>query len=179
MFALPENAPITNRFSFKGWMRFDTETHRFDADVNPDGTVNLSWPITWKGKEPKLTTGCRGSQGGQYEAGAEFLYMLKRFPMRELQVRGESPARDGKSGTQRGNSLRLPIDTESPSGTIRKVTIRCSAADFPPKISRSVESHSAGGNRVNPYLGSQLGNRVNPYLGSPLVGVLLSPSVNE
>jgi hypothetical protein len=77
VFELPEEAPREAAFSFKGW--FGTSSREGDRQ-----RVNLAWPLSWKGGRPRLVAGCLGSEGPLYHAAAEYRYMLKHFPMRNL-----------------------------------------------------------------------------------------------
>jgi hypothetical protein len=76
MFDLPEDAPPEQRFSFADWTRART-------DVNPDGTVNLAWPLRTTGGAPRLVAGCEGT-AGNYSAKEEFAFLRYRFPNRDL-----------------------------------------------------------------------------------------------
>lgn len=77
MFLLPTNAPRSQRFSYKGWVRFD-------EDRNPDGSVNLSWPIEWHDGQPRLVSGCVGSDGMRYDVVGELRHMREHYGYREL-----------------------------------------------------------------------------------------------
>jgi hypothetical protein len=76
VFDLPENAPASQRFSFKGWINGG-------AMVN-GATANLAWPIAWTGHAGLLLAHYEGSEGKQYEAKAEYNYMRSHFPFRKL-----------------------------------------------------------------------------------------------
>ena len=83
MFELPEHAPADQRFASKGWHRSLDLEGRLSGH-NVDGTVNLAWPIAWQNCQPTLTAGCIGSSGPPYDARAEYMFMLSRFPPRNL-----------------------------------------------------------------------------------------------
>src|SRR5262249_54074683 len=55
VFDLPEHS-TAGRLTFDNWVRGN-------ADANPDGSVNLSWPLTWQQGRPWLVSGCSGSPG--------------------------------------------------------------------------------------------------------------------
>jgi hypothetical protein len=76
VFELPERASVDERQSFKGWSNWP------DADEN--NQVNLSWPVSWEGGSPKLLATYEESMGLPYSAGAEYRYLLKKYPYRKL-----------------------------------------------------------------------------------------------
>jgi hypothetical protein len=76
VFDLPESAPRSEYFSFKGW-------------IHPSGSklpewINLSWPVSWRNGTPHLVAAYGGSLGQPYAASAEYRYLLKRYRMRDL-----------------------------------------------------------------------------------------------
>ena len=77
VFNLPENA--TNRPRFYPW-------HENYTDVNPDGTVNVAWPLTWRTGRPRLVSGETGIQGivDLYHPAREYDYFLRHYAMRDL-----------------------------------------------------------------------------------------------
>jgi hypothetical protein len=77
VFALPEHAPSRPRFY--PW-------HENHTDINPDDTVNVSWPITWTNGRPELMSGDPGIQGvvDLYLPAEEYSYFLRHYPMRDL-----------------------------------------------------------------------------------------------
>jgi predicted heme/steroid binding protein len=76
-FDLPERAPTTDMFSFKGFSRTN-------SDFTGESRVNLDWPITWSKGTPELVAQYEGSQGPPYIAVDEYNYLLARFPYRDL-----------------------------------------------------------------------------------------------
>jgi hypothetical protein len=70
------------------------------TERNSDGTINYTWPISWKGGNPKLVSGRTSLEGVNtlYDAAGEYDYFRARYPLRalkDLQV-------DASSGGQRG-----------------------------------------------------------------------------
>ena len=76
IFELPEHAR-DERPGGPGWL---TE----GRDLNPDGTVNLGWPLTWKGGNPLLASQCLGYEGFSYSAKSDYLFLNSRFKQRDL-----------------------------------------------------------------------------------------------
>jgi len=76
MFDLPEKAPVSQRFSFKGWSNWPQP----DAQEN----VNLGWPIIWRNGQPALEANYEGSMGEIYGASAEYHFLLDHFSFRNL-----------------------------------------------------------------------------------------------
>ncbi|HEX8652914.1 MAG TPA: hypothetical protein VF708_19015 [Pyrinomonadaceae bacterium] len=76
VFDLPEQAPVEQRRSFKGW----TNWPKPDAS----GQVSLAWPIAWRNGKPTLVDFYRGSMGLPYAASQEYRHMLDHFPFRAL-----------------------------------------------------------------------------------------------
>jgi len=76
IFELPERANVNERQSFKGWSNWPA------ADEN--NQVNLSWPVSWEGGRPRLLDTYQESMGLPYAAGAEYRFLLKKYPYRKL-----------------------------------------------------------------------------------------------
>jgi hypothetical protein len=76
VFELPESAPVSDRRSFKGWTNW--------PEPGPDGTVSLSWPVSWRSGWPRLVAPYEGSMGPPYDAGGEYRELRSRFPYRQL-----------------------------------------------------------------------------------------------
>jgi hypothetical protein len=74
VFDLPEQAPESERRSFKGWVNW--------PPPDADGNVSLSWPITWDAGRPTLVAPYEGSEGRPYNAVGEYRHFLERFPFR-------------------------------------------------------------------------------------------------
>jgi hypothetical protein len=74
VFEVPENAP--QRIPSATW-------HRGQSDINPDGTFNLAWPLTFQGGNPRLLSGRQGSPG-PYSARNEYSYMRYQYEPRDL-----------------------------------------------------------------------------------------------
>jgi hypothetical protein len=77
VFELPEEADPEKAFSFKGWTNSDERLK--------NGRVNLAWPVTWAGGNPRLVARYEGSQGKPYAALEEYRFMRQRFAFRKLQ----------------------------------------------------------------------------------------------
>lgn len=77
VFNLPEAGVVGQRFY--SWAEGE-------ANINPDGTVNISWPISWKNGKPRLVSLQPGIQGavGLYHPAEEYDYFLRLYPMRDL-----------------------------------------------------------------------------------------------
>jgi hypothetical protein len=76
VFELPERAPAAERRSRKGW------TNRPEPEA--DGTVDLSWPVRWEGRRPRLEAPLAGAEGPRYAAVEEFRDLRARYPFRSL-----------------------------------------------------------------------------------------------
>jgi hypothetical protein len=81
VFDLPERAPARDRYGFGGWLH-DMPTE--EPPVNPDGTVNLAWPVSWRSGDPRLVAGFQGLEGQPYDAVAEYRYLNARYKPRDL-----------------------------------------------------------------------------------------------
>jgi len=77
IFELPENASSGQRLTFAGWARGR-------SDLNPDGTVNLSWPLSWSQGKPRLVSGCEGTAGSNYSVADEYVFLRYKFNYRKL-----------------------------------------------------------------------------------------------
>jgi hypothetical protein len=77
VFDLPENAPDQQRVPFGDWMRGR-------SDLNPDGTINLAWPLAWNRGNPVLVAGCEGAAGSNYSVADEYAYLRYHFRYRDL-----------------------------------------------------------------------------------------------
>ena len=77
LFELPERAPESERFSFKGWTNW--------PPADESGQVSLSWPISWESGKPELVARYGGSAGKPYAASAEYRLLRERFPYRDLE----------------------------------------------------------------------------------------------
>lgn len=76
IFLLPEHWDGKNRIS-PGWFSGG-------SDKNSDGTINLSWPITWRTGKPQLVTAFQAYNGVSYNPRQEYELFVKRFPKRKL-----------------------------------------------------------------------------------------------
>jgi hypothetical protein len=76
MFDLPESHPGKGHF-VKGWL---TE----NQDTNPDGSLNLGWPITWKVGKPSFVSKYMGYEGFSYNPKQDYLQLHERFKLRDL-----------------------------------------------------------------------------------------------
>jgi hypothetical protein len=56
--------------------------------MNPDGTVNLSWPILWQTGHPELVSGYIGCSGmnARCDAMSEYRYLINNYKMRDLSL---------------------------------------------------------------------------------------------
>ena len=77
VFDLPENASAGQRLTFASWARGR-------SGLNPDGTVNLAWPLSWSQGKPRLVAGCEGAAGGSYSARDEYAFLRYKFKYRDL-----------------------------------------------------------------------------------------------
>ena len=77
VFELPASAPVGQRLTFASWTRGR-------SDLNKDGTINLSWPLSWDQGKPRLVAGCEGTAGSGYSAGDEFASLRYKFKYRDL-----------------------------------------------------------------------------------------------
>lgn len=75
-FDLPESAPGSERFIFKGWTNW--------PEPDADGNLNLAWPLSWAFGQPRLLSDYEGSEGRPYAAAAEYGLLRRTFPPREL-----------------------------------------------------------------------------------------------
>lgn len=75
-FEIPEVAIAERRFSYKGWTNW--------PKPDSNNQVNLSWPVSWEGGEPRLLASYEGSMGAPYAAAAEYRFLLQNFPYRKL-----------------------------------------------------------------------------------------------
>jgi hypothetical protein len=97
IFNLPERSETKERYY--PWYTLGTE-------VNPDGTINVAWPLSWKNGEPNLVSGATGVQGpvGFYDAAREYLRFSSEYPFRDLKhVRAPSGAGTPQSGGDKQN----------------------------------------------------------------------------
>jgi len=80
VFQMPEHAKISgvNPMSYC-WAPGPSLDH-------PDGTFNYAWPITWNNGQPRVVAGFEGYEGPdvRYDASAEFDYLKKHYPFRDL-----------------------------------------------------------------------------------------------
>jgi hypothetical protein len=74
VFDLPENG--SQRIPGAEWERGQT-------DVNPDGTINVAWPIVWNHGKPSLASG-RIGDAGAYSATNEYEFLRFRYKYRDL-----------------------------------------------------------------------------------------------
>jgi len=79
VFDLPTSTPLSELRSFKGWINWDLAK-------NPDSQVNLSWPVSWESKKPRLLSKCAGSEGKSYAASHEYEHFLGKYKYRDLQI---------------------------------------------------------------------------------------------
>jgi hypothetical protein len=79
IFDIPENERTEPSIRFYAWRMRGTER-------NSDGTVNLAWPISWNGGNPKLISGRTSLEGVNtlYNAAGEYDYFRERYPLRAL-----------------------------------------------------------------------------------------------
>lgn len=76
VFDLPENAPVSERRSFKGWTNW--------PKANSDGEVNIAWPVRWNNGEPFIEAKYEGSEGRPYNALAEFRHFRNKYNFRQI-----------------------------------------------------------------------------------------------
>lgn len=76
MFALPQQVPAAQRFSYKGWSNWPEPDGR--------GEVNPGWPVAWNKGRPYLEASYTGSEGQAYPASAEYRFLRATFPYRKL-----------------------------------------------------------------------------------------------
>jgi hypothetical protein len=74
-FELPEHTLREDRFLSYAWLGSQ-------GAENPDGTANLSWPVTWKGGYPRLIARLEGYEGSPYNPVEEFRFLRSRYPTR-------------------------------------------------------------------------------------------------
>jgi hypothetical protein len=53
-------------------------------DVNPDGTINLDWPLSWNGEKPSLISEYLGYEGFNYSPSKDYCFLVAQFKMRRL-----------------------------------------------------------------------------------------------
>jgi hypothetical protein len=75
VFDLPDHS-TAGRLTFDNWARGNT-------DANPDGSVNLSWPLSWQQGQPRLVSGCSGSPG-TYSVRNEYTFLRYHYKYRDL-----------------------------------------------------------------------------------------------
>lgn len=81
IFDLPEHSERSKDASFGDWV---TRRGNDVSDVNPDGTTNLSWPVSWATGRPQLISGFQGARGRPYDAAKEYHYLRTEFTLRNL-----------------------------------------------------------------------------------------------
>jgi len=74
LFELPESAPASEGFSYKGWTNWPS----------PDqaGNVSLAWPISWVSGKPILVSDYEGAEGKPYAGKSEFEFLRASYPYR-------------------------------------------------------------------------------------------------
>jgi hypothetical protein len=79
IFDLPEHAAPAQRNTFFGWITYG-------QDVNPDGSVNIAWPLSWTNATPKLLSGQTGIQGivDVYDVLSEYKHFYSHYHFRSL-----------------------------------------------------------------------------------------------
>jgi len=77
IFELPESVSAAQRLTFARWPQAR-------SDTNANGTVNLSWPLSWQQGKPQLIAGREGSAGPNYSPAEEYAYLRYRFKYRDL-----------------------------------------------------------------------------------------------
>jgi hypothetical protein len=70
--------------AFGGWLTMGTY-------INPDGTINVAWPVHWNNGQPALVTPFAGAQGHRYDAAEDFSYLREKYPMRKLDAPTSHP----------------------------------------------------------------------------------------
>lgn len=85
VFQLPESVPFDEKpfVYFGGWAGRWAGTN---GVTNPDGTVNLDWPIRWQDGHPEIYGEFLGFEGidARYCAAHEYAFFLRNYPMRHL-----------------------------------------------------------------------------------------------
>jgi len=77
VFDVRESGSAAQRFAFAGWTRGPSE-------LNPDGTLNLAWPLAWNQGRPRLVAGRSGPEGSRYAVGDDYAYLRYHFSRRDL-----------------------------------------------------------------------------------------------
>lgn len=54
------------------------------GEANPDGSVNLAWPIVWNGGRPHLLAGSRGALDPGYAPQQDFTFLRYKYRFRDL-----------------------------------------------------------------------------------------------
>jgi hypothetical protein len=75
IFEAPERGGT--RIPFAQW-------ERGNSDVNPDGTINQGWPLSWSQGKPRLVAGREGNAGPAYSIATEYDYFRYNFKPRDL-----------------------------------------------------------------------------------------------
>jgi hypothetical protein len=75
-FEIPENAPASQRFAYKGWVNWQ--------EPDESGNVNLAWPVAWNHGRPTLLAPYAGSQGLPYDPVVEYEFLSRTYPYRAL-----------------------------------------------------------------------------------------------
>jgi len=76
VFELPTRAPASERRGFKGWTNW--------PEPDAQGMLNLSWPVSFEGREPTLLAPYEGSEGPRYGAVEECRYLREHYGFRKL-----------------------------------------------------------------------------------------------
>src|SRR5687768_6495024 len=75
-FEVPERVSNDKRRFFKGWLGSSSA-------INPDGSANIAWPISWRNGDPCLLAEWRGSQGPPYIPLDHYEYLRGTYPFRK------------------------------------------------------------------------------------------------
>lgn len=76
-FDLPEQGPVTERTPSRPALPAPGE-------ANPDGSVNLAWPLVWNGGRPHLVAGSQGALDPGYAPQQDFTFLRYKARWRDL-----------------------------------------------------------------------------------------------
>lgn len=76
VFELPQSVSTTEMVFHGRW--------RPTPEPNPDGTMNLSWPVAWHEGLPRLISDFQGYEGRLYSPFTEYEYFSSRYPFRSF-----------------------------------------------------------------------------------------------
>jgi hypothetical protein len=85
VFDLPTRIPAERRRVFKGWSNW--------PEPDPEGMVDLGWPVRFGPGGPSLLAAYEGSEGPRYGAIEEYHYLREHFGWRDLGFGGSAYGR--------------------------------------------------------------------------------------